>query len=182
MPSQKSRKDHLKKMFANSPLCQPQKKNTAMDKQGVSEKLKNPFRSRFSLIVGGVLAGACPSGYFLILGNSSILYEITLSLVVVFTVIFCFSSWNYATWNNGKKLSGVSKSRLLFFGVSLASFGSALIDVVLYLFVYTNTITWGSAGILLGGIPFGSVLFSLAVGGLFTLMEHYFEVVENKDL
>jgi hypothetical protein len=88
-------------------------------------------------------------------------------LLLMTAVIFCLMSWVHATWAKGKAVAGTRKLRLMFFGISLASFIFAFYDIILYL---------GR------GIPFISLLLSFAIGGFFTVLERMIELFENKDI
>lgn len=129
------------------------------------------------------MVGSYPSVYFEVFGHRDIAL-LGLILLSIITLTVCFSSWDKASWVNGKKLSGIRKLRLLFLGISLGSFTFALLDVIRFS-IGNGTILVGYSAfpfVSLGGIPFVSVLISFAIGGLFTVMERSFEILENKDL
>jgi hypothetical protein len=87
-------------------------------------------------------------------------------------------------WENGKKVTSIRKWRLNFFGISLSSFVFAFVDVIRYSFFNSHTITISEhfPYVYVVGIPFFSVIFSLAIGGLFALVERFLDLKEKKDI
>jgi ABC-type Fe3+-siderophore transport system permease subunit len=138
--------------------------------------------SRWKLITAGILSGA------IINIAQSIFLHIIPSLllatpyIILAIVMICVVSYS---WSNEKRLRDIHKLRLVFFGISAASFVFALIDVLQFVLTYSvNSILVynGPPYLTVGGIPFVSVLLSFALGGFFSVAERYLDLHEKKDL
>ena len=105
--------------------------------------------------------------------------------VVCGVLLVCVNSWWEAKRTNRKKVSKIRKWRLLFFGVYLSSFAFAFADVFRFMFFgnINGIQVYGAyPWLVIEGIPFSSVLFSSAAGGLFTFLERLFEAKEKGDI
>jgi hypothetical protein len=149
-------------------------------------KLKNPLRNRYSLILSGFIIGSSPTLFFLLIeGELNILVILGALLMVISSALgLGLNSWWNATGQNGRKISRTRKARLLFFGITLASFLFAFVDICRYFFANSNTIVLYQSypWVTIGGIPFFSVLLSFATGGLFTVLERLLEIKEKNDI
>ena len=78
-------------------------------------------------------------------------------------------------------LGDVLKTRFLFIGVSLSSFLFAFWDFVQFyaLGQHYMAVSFDPPYVILGGVPLPSVLSSLALGGLFSLMERLIDVLRQ---
>ncbi len=75
------------------------------------------------------------------------------------------------------------KARLVFFGISLVSFGFALFDVLQFGLGFRGLKVSGDYPyIWIGDIPFVSLLASFSTGGLASVIERFLELQEKKEL
>ena len=149
--------------------------------------LKNLFKSRYSLILSGVLVGLSPTIFLTLIDFKFNILTIVGSLMALVSgsLMACYNSWLEARWNNGKKVSKIRKWRLLFFGISLSSFAFAFIDVFRFMFFgnINGIQVYGAyPWLVIQGIPFSSVLLSFATGGFFTFLERLFDAKEKGDI
>lgn len=148
--------------------------------------MKNPFKSRYLLIVSGFLVGSSPSLYFLLVSLKINIFTLmgAMFFLIGLDCLFCFNSFWSAKWANGKEVSRTRKLRLLFFGITFSSFVFAFTNVCRFFLDNTGTMTVGNTypWITIGGIPFFSVLLSFATGGLFAVLERFLDIKENGDI
>jgi len=145
----------------------------------IYSKVKNRLR----LVVAGVLIGSFVSVFFLISDlqisplNKGILSGIACALV---------SSASLILWYSSKIQKMSYKFRLLFFGISLMSFLSAVGDLSIFFF---NAGSGAGAYIAItgndfyfGGVSFLAILINFVVGSLFVLLERCVDLNEKDDI
>jgi len=151
------------------------------------QNVKNPFNSRYMLIISGALVGISPSLYFLIidLKISALAVAVATFFLPLLDCVVWLYSFENAKWANGQKVAGKRKWRLWFFGIALGSFIFAFGDAFQFIFFGNiNGIQVHGAfpWLTIEGIPFFSILLSFATGALFTVLERFLDLKEKGDI
>ena len=124
-------------------------------------------KSPLSLVIGGLVLGVALNWYVSLLFVDKVFLDWVISCVFVGTAMMLqFLISEYIKRN--KELGIGTKVRLTFFGMSGASFGYALLDI--WNFQYGS------------GIPFVSFLTSIALGGMFSVLERFIDLWEKNEL
>jgi hypothetical protein len=134
---------------------------------------------RWMLVFSGIFTGFAINAmltYFSITSTSFL--RIISAIVAIFGMSFTF--WIFVT---EKRLKTIRKARLFFFGFSIASFGLAILDVVITILQKANVFLYnGFPYITIGSISFGSILISFALGGFFSVVERFLDLHEKGDI
>ncbi len=135
---------------------------------------------RWLLVLSGILTGL---GINVVLTffpiNSLSLFRIFLIILGIISIL-----WAIGLLKTEKRLKTIRKARLFFFGLSIASFGLAILDVVISIFLLNGKILVynGFPYITIGSISFGSILISFALGGFFSVIERFLDLLERGDI
>lgn len=118
------------------------------------------------------------------IANLVVTYHYTLLIQPFFLIVWCLlvAMLIYLLARDLTNILGDAlKTRIFFIGVSLSSFLFAFWDFVQFyaLSQHHMAVSFDPPYVILGGVPLPSLLFSLALGGLFSLMERLIDVLRQ---